>query len=369
MGSEIVTEAALAPAVTPLQTVGDALNGAALARLNLQKYAQAAHFENEATPDIQADETPAPPEVPSEVETQTPSENPKVPAEAAAAEDDTDPLADLPLDAKAQDRINARIGKFKAEAATATEAKAAVEAELETVKARMAELEQQSAEIPPSVSSPAQPLAHVTTQQQLVAEQKQAQEAMVFAEDQLDAVDDNPEAVASALRRMGITIKDETGEEDFSHSRMRSFLKTVKRNAERTLRDVIPARAQHLQQVNAAYAEAVQQMPELQNAKSPQAQTAQRILKAFPQIQSNPNWPKIVMVHALGLAEYEKLIAAQTGPAKVAAKLPPKMAPKPSAAPATAKTKGLSEDVYERASRGDQDARLQIANNQLARAN
>ena len=161
-------------------------------------------------------------------------------------------------------------------------------------------------------------------------------------------------------------LKGEDGEDDFSEARMKKFLRTVKTNADRTLRKAIPAREQFLQQANNFATQAVELVPELKDAKSERAKMFRQVLSEVPELQRRPEWALKAAVAVLGMERLNELLAqrekAKTAAAKPKRELPVKIptprAQAPSAAP---KGQAASEDLNTAADKilsGDRSARL-----------
>lgn len=260
------------------------------------------------------------------------------------------------LDEHTQQKINKRIAKEVAK----TKAERERAEQLET---RLKELEAKAVEaVPAPVPTQANPLAHITDVKQLVAERAKAEEAREQAEELLDTLQDEPERVEAALRAAKVELKDELGAEDFSVNRMKQFLKTVKREARNVSERAVPQQAQYLDAMQKSRAMAEELVPELKDAKSPRSQKYQEVLKAFPEIRSQPWWPMAAAVQVVGLEALEAQRKASATPvAKAKPPLPVKI-PAPKAAPnaAVRKPNTVDDDTYSRAVEGDKNARLKV---------
>lgn len=260
------------------------------------------------------------------------------------------------LDEHTQQKINKRIAKEVAK----TKAERERAEQLET---RLKELEAKAVEtVPAPASTQANPLAHITDVKQLVAEKAKAEEAREQAEELLDTLQDEPERVEAALRAAKVELKDELGAEDFSVNRMKQFLKTVKREARNVSEMAVPHQAQYLDAMQKSRAMAEELVPELKDAKSPRSQKYQEVLKAFPEIRSQPWWPMAAAVQVVGLEALEAQRKASATPvAKAKPPLPVKI-PAPKAAPnaAVRKPNTVDDDTYSRAVEGDKNARLKV---------
>ena len=207
-------------------------------------------------------------------------------AESAVAEDseaqaeepqgDDVPSQDISPDLKK--KIDKRIGKEVAK-------RKALEAQLNELKLQVQATQQQQQSAPqPVVPLPqgAPPLAQIESASDLVALQQQAKDAKRFAQEQLDRDDFEPV-------RVGDTVLD------------RKALKTIIRNAERTLEDEIPQRAQFIQQRQAAQQLAYEKFPFLKDKSSPEYVQAQQAYIQMPWLKNLPNADWIIGVQIEGL--------------------------------------------------------------------
>jgi hypothetical protein len=201
-------------------------------------------------------------------------------SEAQAEEGQTEDVLsqDNTLSEKAKKRIEKRIGeevyKRKGLEATINELKL----QLEAVK------QQKSTEAVPITPLPqgSPALAQIESPTDLVALQQQAKDAKRFAQEQLDRDDFEPV-------RVGDTVLD------------RKALKTIIRNAERTLEDEIPQRAQFIQQRQAAQQLAYEKFPFLKDKSSPEYVQAQQAYMQMPWLKNLPNADWIIGVQIEGL--------------------------------------------------------------------
>lgn len=229
--------------------------------------------------------------------------------EAGAEENhlEDDLRQDLPEEV--QEKINRRIGKEVAKTKAEREQREAIEAKLADAEARLAE----------RVQSPKTKvhgsLADIHEPEKLEGEKLKAEQAMEQAEDLLAQLEDDPDAVAEALREAKVDAqmpKDSEGNPDFSELGMKKFLRAVKTNADRMIRRAIPEREKFLKSASQAAEQAVQLVPELKDPKSPQAKLFRQALVDLPEIQNHPQWPLMAVLGVLGRQKLDELIAAKT---------------------------------------------------------
>ena len=195
--------------------------------------------------------------------------------------------ADVPsqdITPELQKKIDKRIGKEVAK-------RKALEAQLAEMQARLgsqpAPAEQAAQQAVPAAPLPANvPLAQIEDFSSLTTLQQQAREAKRFAQEQLDRDDFEPV-------RVGDTVLG------------RSELKAILRNAEKTLEDDIPARAQFLTQKQQAQQLAHQMFPYLKNKEAPEYVLAQQALQQMPWMRNLPNADWIIGVQIEGLKALE----------------------------------------------------------------
>ena len=212
-------------------------------------------------------------------------------AQAEEPQGDDVPSQDISDDLKK--KIDKRIGKEVAK-------RKALEAQLNELKLQVQAAQQQQTSAPqPVVPLPqgAPPLAQIESASDLVALQQQAKDAKRFAQEQLDRDDFEPV-------RVGDTVLD------------RKALKTIIRNAERTLEDEIPQRAQFIQQRQAAQQLAYEKFPFLKDKSSPEYVQAQQAYMQMPWLKNLPNADWIIGVQIEGLKALqskEKKLTGKTG--------------------------------------------------------
>jgi hypothetical protein len=235
---------------------------------------------------------------------------------------------DLPEDV--QEKINRRIGKEVAKTKLEREAREQLEAKLAEAETKLAERVQS-----PKANVPS-PLSDIHDPAKLEAEKLKAEAAMEQAEDLMDQLRTNPSAVEAMLREAKVELKDETGEADFSPERMEAFLRTVRKNADRSLRRSIPEREKFLKAADQAASQAVEFMPELKDPKTAQAKLFRQALQDLPEIQKHPQWPLMAVIGVLGRQKLDELIAAKKKlPAAPAKRELPVKIPTPRAQPAS----------------------------------
>ena len=203
--------------------------------------------------------------------------------------------ADVPsqdITPELQKKIDKRIGKEVAK-------RKALEARLGELEAALGQKSQQ-AEQPTQQPAPAQPLpsnvplAQIEDFTSLQTLQQQAREAKRFAQEQLDRDDFEPV-------RVGDTV---LGKQE---------LKAILRNAEKTLEDDIPSRAQFLTQKQQAQQVAHQMFPYLKDKTAPEYVLAQQALSQMPWMKNLPNADWIIGVQIEGLKALEAKKAAKSG--------------------------------------------------------
>lgn len=194
--------------------------------------------------------------------------------------------ADVPsqdITPELQKKIDKRIGKEVAK-------RKALEAQLAEMQAQLAqkaEQPEQTAQPAPAQPLPSNvPLAQIEDFQSLQTLRDQAKEAKRFAQEQLDRDDFEPV-------RVGDTVLG------------KSELKAILRNAEKTLDDDIPARAQFLTQKQEAQKVAHQLFPYLKDKQAPEYVLAQQALSQMPWMRNLPNADWIIGVQIEGLKALE----------------------------------------------------------------
>jgi len=223
------------------------------------------------------------------------------------------PSQDDSTEDKAEKKIEKRIGKEIAKR-RALEAQVA---ELQAQLTQKASQPEQAAQPAPAQPLPSNvPLAQIEDFQSLQTLRDQAKEAKRFAQEQLDRDDFEPV-------RVGDTVLG------------KAELKAILRNAEKTLDDDIPARAQFLTQKGEAQKLAHQMFPYLKDKQAPEYVLAQQALSQMPWMRNLPNADWIIGVQIEGLKALE---AKQK--AKPESKPKPAMSTKPPAGQAVVSSAG-----------------------------
>ncbi len=211
------------------------------------------------------------------------SAEPSQQVETPEGEADVPSQDDVTKDAKAEKSVEKRIGKEIAK-------RRALEAQLAEAQAQLAQRTnqaEQTAQPAPAQPLPANvPLAQIEDFQSLQTLRDQAKEAKRFAQDQLDRDDFEPV-------RVGDTVLG------------KNELKAILRNAEKTLDDDIPARAQFLTQKGEAQKLAHQMFPYLKDRQAPEYVLAQQALSQMPWMKNLPNADWIIGVQIEGLKALE----------------------------------------------------------------
>ena len=246
----------------------------------------------------------------------TPAE---VEAQAETPEGETEDAAlsheEHSLDPKLQEKINRRIGKEVAK-------RKALEAQVNELKVQMQAQVMQPPQTQQTVvplPQGASPLANIEDSGGLVALQQQAKEAKRWAQEQLDEGSNEVQLGDKILQP-----KD---------------LKAIIRNANRTLEDDIPSRAQFLQQREQVRQVAYKEFPYLVDKSSPDYVAAQAAYQAMPWLRNLPNADWIIGVQIEGL---KARAAKQAAADKTKAKTPVKTANPPSAQTAVSSNGSVS---------------------------
>ncbi len=223
------------------------------------------------------------------------------------------PSQDDSTEEKAEKKIEKRIGKEIAK-------RRALEAQVAELQAQLTQKVSQPEQ--PAQPAPAQPLpsnvplAQIEDFQSLQTLRDQAKEAKRFAQEQLDRDDFEPVRVGDTVLGKG-------------------ELKAILRNAEKTLDDDIPARAQFLTQKGEAQKLAHQMFPYLKDKQAPEYVLAQQALSQMPWMKNLPNADWIIGVQIEGLKALE---AKQK--AKPESKPKPAMSSKPPASQSVVSSAG-----------------------------
>lgn len=246
--------------------------------LNMEaENAKAQAAQAEQTTQASPEETPANPEA-AQAESAAESEpQPEAQAEGEGEQSEDVPSQDISPELKK--KIDKRIGKEVAK-------RKALEAKVNELTLAMQQQTQVSQEQQPVPLAPlpqgTAPLAQIESVADLGKLHQQAKEAKRFAQEQLDRDDFEP-------FKMGDTVVT------------RDALKTILRNAEKTLEDDIPARHQFLQAKQQAQQLAFEKFPFLKDKSSPEYVQAQQAYMAMPWLRNLPNADWIIGVQIEGL--------------------------------------------------------------------
>ena len=315
---EQTTEAAPQPAVAPAaQTSGEKNNGAG--NQTVSQYArrfittEAAPAQNEsAPPPTEAPATETAPAVPAETKTEP---EPKTETTEATDKEKADEVlskstSQIEFTPEQQEVFNKRLGKEVAK-------RKELERQLEETRTKLTEAppappppehQPEPAAIVP-LPSGAPPLANINDVNGLIELQKQAKEAIRFAED---------------------ALANEADGEPVPEGWNRKSLRDVIRNAKMTIEDHIPARNQFLQQKNQAQQTAYELLPWLKDKSDPNYVLAQTFRKNNPWIQNLPSADLMIGMYIKGV---ETVKAEREAAEKTKGKAPDKKAlPKPSGA-------------------------------------
>lgn len=275
---------------------------AAARLLNMEaENAKAQAAKAEQTTQASPEETPANPE-----EAQAESAAESEPQPEAQAEGESEQSEDVPsqdispeLKKKIDKRIGKEVAKRKALEAKVNELTLAMQQQTQVTQ------EQQPVPLAPLPQGTA-PLAQIENIADLGKLHQQAKEAKRFAQEQLDRDDFEP-------FKMGETVVT------------RDALKTILRNAEKTLEDDIPARHQFLQAKTQAQQVAFEKFPFLKDKSSPEYVQAQQAYMAMPWLRNLPNadWIIGVQIEGLKALESKEKRSKTTKPNVPVSKTPP----------------------------------------------
>ena len=224
-----------------------------------------------------------------------------------------------------------RIRKLKAQRKELRDKAAKVpelEAELAKARAELESARKPAESAPPAPTPPAAtpgdgPLNAITDLAELDRKAQAAEAARETVEDLLDTLrdeDNGAETVAARLRSEGVKLTDSNGEEDWSPSRMREWLRGAREGAKR-IEKAAPERRRWIETERAHLDRAVQMYPELQDAQSPLTQEVVQLMRERPDLRRNPTWPIDAVVGVLGRrALAQKAAPKSTPPATPPAK-------------------------------------------------
>lgn len=263
-----------------------------------------------ATPALEPSPAPEPSAVAAPEATDDPAAaEPVTPAEADAAPaveaEDTDPTTEDPepdpnADRPKRDGRQKRIDKLTAR-------NAQLEAELESLRARLDQRPDEAQDTSPTAPAPQpqgrNPLSSVTNLSDLAARESEAHQVIDWADTQMIALRRNPEAVAKSLKALNLLTAEP---EEATREDLEAALLSVRSNAERTVRVHIPQRREYIAASQHFEKVAVQEFPWWKDTKSQDYQLAQRVLSEWGDgVKQMPNWKMMVGVHVEGLKALE----------------------------------------------------------------
>jgi len=280
------------------------------------------------------------------------------PEAGAEAEGDTEAepdLTDLNLTPEQRKALGRKFSERIREAKESYRAKA--DAELARVKAELEAAKGEGAGAKAAAEAP------VPLKQQL----EQAQQAKSYAENLMDSLEDDPEAVAAAMRSNGLqpVTLDGKVDEDWKTDSVRRTLRQVAANAakaEATAREQVQT---HQAKANDSAMQAIKLVPELAKPGSEAQKLFRGILERAPWVKQDPEWPMAVAAQVLGIQRIQELAKAPKVDAKAEApklrKMPVKIPARSAVAETEPKTRGVSQVTVERALlEGDRNSRLEI---------
>jgi hypothetical protein len=237
-----------------------------------------------------------------QLETTTPEEVVSDKTEADSKEEDSKEEVlshDKGLPPELQEKLDKRIGKEVAKRKILEENMEALRAEIETLKNASTE----EVQLPPSAITtlPNGPLANINDFDGLRSEHNTAKEIMRLVEDALDM-----EGVENGFVYDGQTYTKQQ-------------LKQIRRNAERTLNDYIPQRAQFLQQRDEYTNKAVETFPWAKDKTSKEYKQAVALMRQDPRLGSSVDGLYSAGVYLKGLQAIE---AEKTAKPRTIAKAP-----------------------------------------------
>lgn len=200
-------------------------------------------------------------------------------------------------------------------------AKKAAQSELESHKARLAELQQEletaKSSVPAKQQDQTEFAERLNTFDQVKGEYDKAVEVLLWCEDNMDGG--------------VITLPDGT-EHELSDRDVRAMRRTAMKRKEIEL----PARLNYLQQQAQADAQVTADFPWWGKQETEEYQVAQQVVRDFPEVKRRPDWKHLTGLMVLGAKTYSELKAkgkAQSQPIRRApvqpssAKAPPSQAP------------------------------------------
>jgi hypothetical protein len=319
--------------------------------------------EEPVKPEPKAEVEPEPEES-SEADTETESEEPEQAEskedaeEGSEDEESTETGESLPPEVQAS--VDRRIGKEVAKTKAEKEAREALENKLRDLEVQLSELRESKPAETVVVKSD-MPLAEVGDVRSLHAKKTEAQSLRDQVTDMLESVEDDPEMVEQKLRKAGVVLKDQTGEDDYSVKRMRRELRGLDSNLRKTIEQHIPQRETFLKSQSEMMAQIQQEVPELKNPTSERSKIFRSILEQIPEIKLNPKWPMFVAGQTLFVEAMAKAKQDAAGKTKPKTANAPKIPAKPKSSPVPTKAKDAEVlDLKKRMMGGDSEARIKL---------
>ena len=136
------------------------------------------------------------------------------------------------------------------------------------------------------------------------------------------------------MKALKVTSYDAVGAEDWSVDSMKRTLRDIRRNSSKMLKE-IPKRSAFIERVNASEQVALNLMPELQDGSSQRYKQFDAVIRHFPRIKENPNWPQLVAAAVRGFEEF-----GRAGKTDASSKSTLATAQKPPASPKPAASSG-----------------------------
>lgn len=294
--SQTNNEATSQPVAQATKTDGASKNVSvdSLASMLMRSESPVVEQTQEAATQTPSNEEPNDPAPTEQLETTTAEET----AEAESTEDDSKEEVlshDKGLSPELQEKLDKRIGKEVAKRKALEEQMAAIKSEFEALKASKEE-EVQLPPPAPVVTLPDGPLASINDIDGLRSEHQTAKEIMRLVEDALDS-----EGVENGFIFDGQTYTKQQ-------------LKQIRRNAERTINDYIPQRAQFLQQRDAYTQKAAETFPWAKDKTSKEYKQAVQLMRQDPRLGSSVDGLYSAGVYLKGLQAIEAEKSAKPKP-------------------------------------------------------
>lgn len=318
-GTPAATPQTVSPAARPSEEPSQAARVAAI-RDFLKPPTPVAETAPSPTPETAEAEAGSPaaeaePGVPDEIDLSQPDSE----TEQNADKETTEPEEPEPTEGSDRKElpkwVKDRIAKTKGQRDAARQ-------ELETYKARVAELEAKAAQQPPAEEVPAPPppaeagpLAGITDPKVLEQKRSGAKETVQLVEELMDQLMDEPDAVERQLRDAGVKLA--AGDEPWTTKQMREYLRGVRRTADQVL-EAVPRRQQFLRDEGAALDAVLKSSPDLSSSDSPFRKTWMTVANdpGFRALRAtDPNWPIHARRYALGVLAEQQQGGTKTAPA------------------------------------------------------